>query len=70
MKSSQSKEFDEFSGLLEGPRARGAFTLRGLLASPWSLRIEADSPLTMVAMVRGCCHIAHDNGEIGLAGTR
>lgn len=54
---------DGFSGLLEGPRARGAFTLRGLLASPWSLRIEADSPLTVVAMVRGRCHIAHDNGE-------
>ncbi|MEX0330603.1 MAG: AraC family transcriptional regulator [Puniceicoccaceae bacterium] len=57
------KEIDEFSGLLEGPRARGAFTLRGLMASPWSLRIEADSPLTLIAMVRGRCHIAHDNGE-------
>ncbi len=56
-------KFDEFSGLLEGPRARGAFTLRGLLASPWSLRIEADSPLTVLAMVRGNAHIKHDNGE-------
>lgn len=57
------KESDDFSGLLEGPRARGAFTLRGLLASPWSLRIEADSPLTVVSMVRGRCHVTHDNGE-------
>ncbi len=56
-------ELDEFSGLLEGPRARGAFTLRGLLASPWSLRIEADSPLTVVAVARGKIHIGHDNGE-------
>lgn len=56
-------EIDAFSGLLEGPRARGAFTLRGLLASPWSLRIEADSPLTVIAMVRGVIHITHDNGE-------
>lgn len=56
-------EIDEFSGLLEGPRARGAFTLRGLLASPWSMRIEADSPLTMIAVVRGAIHIEHDNGE-------
>ena len=63
MNSSKSKEVDEFSGLLEGPRARGAFTLRGLLASPWSLRIEADSPLTVIAMVRGRCHVSHDNGE-------
>lgn len=57
------KEIDEFSGLLEGPRARGAFALRGLLASPWSLRIEADSPLTVIAIVKGRCHVAHDNGE-------
>lgn len=57
------KEIDAFSGLLEGPRARGAFALRGLLTSPWSLRIEADSPLTVIAMVRGDCHIKHDNGE-------
>jgi AraC-like DNA-binding protein len=54
---------DEFSGMLEGPRARGAFTLRGLLSSPWSLRIEADSPLTVIAMVKGKAHIAHDNGS-------
>ena len=63
MNASISSENEDFSGLLEGPRARGAFTLRGLLASPWSLRIEADSPLTVVAMVRGRCHLAHDNGE-------
>jgi len=59
----QNFNIDEFSGLFEGPRARGAFTLRGLLASPWSLRIEADSPLTVISMVKGECHIAHDNGE-------
>jgi AraC-like DNA-binding protein len=63
MKSSKKNEIDEFSGLLEGPRARGAFTLRGLLTSPWCLRIEADSPLTVVSIVRGRCHVAHDNGE-------
>ncbi|MEM9158856.1 MAG: AraC family transcriptional regulator [Verrucomicrobiota bacterium] len=57
------KEIDEFSGLLEGPRARGAFALRGLLESPWSLRIEAEAPLTVIAMVEGSCHLKHDNGE-------
>ncbi|EDY82422.1 transcriptional regulator, AraC family protein [Verrucomicrobiia bacterium DG1235] len=62
------EEIDEFSGLLEGPRARGAFALRGLLASPWSLRVEADSPLTVIAMVRGECHIFHDNGECVVLG--
>jgi AraC-like DNA-binding protein len=59
----QNINIDEFSGLLEGPRARGAFTLRGLLASPWSLRIEANSPLTVIAVVKGALHITHDNGE-------
>lgn len=57
------KNIDEFSGLLEGPRARGAFALRGLLESPWCLRIEADSPLTVIAMVTGQCHVRHDNGK-------
>jgi len=56
-------QFDEFSGLLEGPRARGAFALRCVLQSPWSLRIEANSPLTVIAMVKGSCHVQHDNGE-------
>ena len=56
-------KFDEFSSLLEGPRARGAFTLRGLLASPWSLRIEANSPLTVISMIRGKACLSHDNGE-------
>lgn len=56
-------QFDEFSGLLEGPRARGAFTLRCVLQSPWSLRIEANSPLTVLTMVKGRCSIQHDNGE-------
>lgn len=65
MRSSKLQNFDidEFSGLLEGPRARGAFTLRGLLASPWSLRIKSDSPLTVISMIKGECHIIHDNGE-------
>jgi len=56
-------KFDEFSSLLGGPRARGAFALRGLLASPWSLRIEADSPLTLISIVRGKAHLRHDNGK-------
>lgn len=56
-------QFDEFSGLLEGPRARGAFALRCIMQSPWSLRVEANSPLTVIAMVKGSCHIQHDNGK-------
>ncbi|MDA2804162.1 AraC family transcriptional regulator [Nocardiopsis suaedae] len=48
---------DELAGLLDGPRARGAFLLRVLLASPWSLRIEDEAPLTLVLVVRGTAHL-------------
>ena len=44
---------DSIAGLLDGPRARGAFLLRSSMDPPWSLRIEDEAPLTVVAMVRG-----------------
>ena len=44
---------DAIAGLLDGPRARGAFLLRSTLDPPWSLRIEDEAPLTLVAIVRG-----------------
>ena len=34
-------------------RARGAFALRAVMRSPWSLRIQAESPLTLIAGVAG-----------------
>ncbi|MEU4444563.1 AraC family transcriptional regulator [Actinosynnema sp. NPDC050801] len=44
---------DALAGLLDGPRARGAFLMRTVLDPPWSLRIEDRAPLTAVALVRG-----------------
>lgn len=44
---------DAVAGLLDGPRARGAFLLRSTMDPPWSLRIEDEAPLTLVAVVRG-----------------
>lgn len=44
---------DSVAGLLDGPRARGAFLLRSVLDPPWSMRIEDEAPLTLVAVVRG-----------------
>lgn len=44
---------DMLEGLLDGPRARGAFLLRAVLDPPWSLRIEDESPLAVLAVVRG-----------------
>ncbi|MEU4313350.1 AraC family transcriptional regulator [Nocardia sp. NPDC024068] len=53
---------DALAALLEGPRARGAFLLRSLLSPPWSLRIQDESPLTLVAMVRGWAWVCTDDG--------
>lgn len=44
---------DALAGLLDGPRARGAFLLRIVLEPPWSLRVQDRAPLSVVAVVRG-----------------
>lgn len=44
---------DPFGGLLDGLRARGAFALRCVMTPPWSLDIRAESPLTLIAALRG-----------------
>ena len=41
------------AGLLDGPRARGAFLLRSTMEPPWSLRVRDEAPLSLVAVVRG-----------------
>ena len=51
---------DTLGGLLDAPRARGAFALRTVMASPWSLRIVAESPLTLIA---GVCWVVPDDGK-------
>jgi AraC-like DNA-binding protein len=53
---------DTLAGLLDGPRARGAFLLRSILNPPWSLRIEDQAPLSLVTMVRGQAWVTPDNG--------
>jgi AraC-like DNA-binding protein len=44
---------DALAGLLDGPRARGAFLLRSIMNPPWSVRVEDRAPLSLVAIVRG-----------------
>jgi AraC-like DNA-binding protein len=44
---------DAVAGLLDGPRARGAFLLRSSMNPPWSLLIRDEAPLCLVAVVRG-----------------
>lgn len=59
---------DGLTGLLDGPRARGAFLLRCLMDPPWSVRLEDESPLTVTAVVRGHAWAVPDAGEPFLLG--
>jgi AraC-like DNA-binding protein len=54
---------DNLAGLLDAPRARGAFALRTVMRPPWSLRIVAESPLTLIAAIQGEVWITPDDGE-------
>ena len=44
---------DALAGLLDGPRARGAFLLRMVMDPPWSVRIEDRAPLCLMSVTRG-----------------
>ena len=54
---------DAVAGLLDGPRARGAFLLRSSLDPPWCLRIQDEAPLTLAAVVRGEAWVVADDGD-------
>lgn len=54
---------DNLGGLLDAPRARGAFALRTVMTSPWCLRILAESPLTLIAGITGDCWLIPDDGK-------
>ncbi|MGW2226836.1 AraC family transcriptional regulator [Streptomyces formicae] len=53
---------DVLAGLLEGPRARGAFMIRALFEPPWSVRIADEAPLSVMIMVRGSAWIVPEDG--------
>jgi AraC-like DNA-binding protein len=59
---------DTLGGLLDAPRARGAFAMRNVMNSPWSLRVLAESPLTLIAGVSGELWVVPDEGEPMLVG--
>ena len=54
---------DAVAGLLDGPRARGAFLLRLSFGPPWALRIQDEAPLAVLSAVRGSSLIIPDEGE-------
>ena len=55
---------DALVGFLNGPRARGAFLLRVLMDPPWSIRVQDESPLSVVAMSRGEAWIVRGDGDV------
>ena len=50
---------DALAGLLDGPRAQGAFLLRAVLGPPWSLRIADEAPLAIFAVLEGDAWLVH-----------
>jgi AraC-like DNA-binding protein len=57
---------DALAGLLDGPRARGAFLLRSVMSPPWSLRIQDRAPLSLLAMLRGQAWVVPDGEAVRL----
>jgi AraC-like DNA-binding protein len=54
---------DAVAGLLDGPRARGAFLLRSVLDPPWSMRIADEAPLCLIAITRGEAWLLPEIGD-------
>lgn len=54
---------DEFVGFLDGARARGAFLLRSIMDPPWSVRIQDQAPVSLIAMVGGEAWIVPDGDD-------
>ncbi len=63
MRSSRLLNMDALTGLLDGPRAKGAFLLRAMLDPPWSVRIQDRAPLSVMVLVRGDACVVPDGGE-------
>ena len=55
---------DALAGLLDGPRAQGAFLLKVVLGPPWSIRIADEAPLAIFTILDGDAWLLHP----GLAG--
>lgn len=53
------------AGLVDGPRARGAFLLRTIMSPPWSVRIQDEAPIAVMAIVRGHAWVVHDGPLAG-----
>ncbi|MFF3291621.1 AraC family transcriptional regulator [Streptomyces sp. NPDC003023] len=57
---------DALTGLLEGPKARGAFLIKSVFSPPWALRVEDRAPISLVTMVRGNAWVLPDRSTPAL----
>ncbi|HEV7654300.1 MAG TPA: AraC family transcriptional regulator [Mycobacteriales bacterium] len=57
---------DALAGLLDGPRAQGAFLLRAVFAPPWSMRIEDEAPLALFAVLSGAAWVRAEHDWVRL----
>ncbi|MFE7046845.1 AraC family transcriptional regulator [Streptomyces californicus] len=55
---------DALAGLLDGPRARGAFLLRMVMEPPWAVRIEDRAPICLMSVRRGTVRITPPGGGV------
>ncbi|MCK1794639.1 AraC family transcriptional regulator [Streptomyces sp. XM4193] len=54
---------DPLTALLDAPRASGAFLLRVTMSPPWSVRVQDEAPLAVVAVTGGRACYAPDVGD-------
>ncbi|MEU0373088.1 AraC family transcriptional regulator [Streptomyces sp. NPDC006283] len=57
---------DALTGLLEGPKARGAFLIKSVFSPPWALRVEDRAPISLVTMVHGDAWVLPDRSTPAL----
>ena len=53
---------DALARLLDAPRGRDAYLLRASMTPPWSVRLADESPLGLIAVVRGSAWVEGDEG--------
>ncbi|MFJ6940050.1 AraC family transcriptional regulator [Streptomyces sp. NPDC101132] len=54
---------DTLAGLLDGPKARGAFLLKAVFNPSWSIRIEDRAPLSVFTLLHGDAWVLADGGD-------
>lgn len=55
---------DPLTDLVRAPRATDAYLLRVMMAPPWSVRVQDEAPLTVLALTGGTATLAPDDGPV------